>query len=177
MEEGIYLASFALCALSWGLSPFLMTCGWNTEIADLSLVLPPSTSSNYRVATLLLQLSLPFCLMPHYSTVLSLSKHIDRTSALIPLSDLQITPTPGYHFLCYFYRFVFFWLPDKLSRGVQVQCFLCVASLSANLVTMQQMHAWGHTCLTIFIGALEADPGNWLPVLYTSLSFLSLASC
>lgn len=108
MEEGIYLASFALCALSWGLSPFLMTCGWNTEIADLSLVLPPSTSSNYRVATLLLQLSLPFCLMPHYSTVLSLSKHIDRTSALIPLSDLQITPTPGYHFLCYFYRFVFF---------------------------------------------------------------------
>lgn len=187
MEEGVYLANFALSALSWGSSLSLMTYGWNPDLSDLSLVPWLFTSSNVttHLFCFISSLFLPVCLMSHYSTILiHLSKWIDRlpktnqTSALIPLSELQITPTLRHHFLCYFSSFIFYSLSSFLLVSL---CSRTVLSLSAVLQRKSQHHA-AKACVRSHLlnhlhRCLRGRPRKLTVGTLHQFDFLSLAGC
>lgn len=150
MEEGVYLAYFALGALSRGLTLFLMTHEWNHDLSDLSLVLSISSSSNYHVPTLLFSLHVLslsaglICLMSRCSTILCSHLKVDwqttqnKWNLSTNSSELQITPTPMSP-LPLFLIGLFF---KPLSRFPTVRLYSCVVhSLSAFSQRKSQRHA------------------------------------
>lgn len=181
IEEGVCLARFDLGALSQGLTQFLMTFEWKHYLLDLSLVL--SVSSFFKLPC---HNTFPFASSPLCSCWFCLP-HVTLLSKTFYVSQSGVTDclkwTKAQHLLlCLSYKLhppqnttssvVFIVLFLSLCLAL---CSCAVHSLSAFSLCKSQHHTakalWDHTSLTIFIRASEADSGNRLSVLYTSLSF------
>lgn len=173
MVEGVYLASFALSALSWGLSLFLMAYEWNPRIYLIFLWCSHSPLAQITMSHhFLFLLHLPsgsaqaVCLMSACSTILS-KQWISRLLKITP-KTVWVTNYP-HRRIPLPLSFFIIWLSRRVSLshslGVPVQ------HKTFSQRESQHHYLWDHVCLTIFIHGTRAKSGNGLLVLYTSYSF------
>lgn len=116
----------------------------SADLSDISPVLSVSISSNYHVT---------FSLLLHLFSVSASLRHVLQFKQCLRFCGLTAANEPNLSY---------------------TQYILCLPSRSVNLSTLRLRHVWNHASITIFLSASEANPGNGLLVLYTSLGFSHL---